>query len=135
MTAGLLAGDDIVSKSGPSLPAATTASTPAFVAAISARSSGAVTVNIVAFDDHIAEIDGHTEPNTRCLRLIDVVSGQRALNGERAFYRRDRAWKFREHAITHVASHKSPVSLDTCLRGVLKATRYIAQIFRIQLLR
>ncbi len=42
MTQGPPAGEPMVPRFGPSLPAATTASTPALVAAISAMSSGAV---------------------------------------------------------------------------------------------
>ena len=65
----------------------------------SSRAANAVTVDVVAVDDHIAEIDADAESDAFAVGYIGIAVDHRPLHFDRAARRIDNAREFHEHAV------------------------------------
>ncbi len=63
------------------------------------RDVDAVAINVVAVDDHVAEIDFDAKAQALLLGEIQIAGGHRALDFGRTAHRVDDAGEFRQNAV------------------------------------
>ena len=66
-------------------------------------------MNIIPFDNYIAEINSDSELNALIFRLVYLMFSHGLLNRERVLNCRNRAWKFHQNAIAHRLDDTPPM--------------------------